>query len=92
VPDASLTEIWDINSSNVMVGAVSVAAGGTSGIIHQNGRWTVILPPGAGSSVAFGINEQGQIVGGFTDENGAQSTKGVHRQQEGTGVIRRSSP
>jgi uncharacterized membrane protein len=71
-PDASLTEIWDINSSNVMVGAVSDAAGGTSGIVHQNGRWTVILPPGAGSSVAFGINEQGQIVGGFTDENGAQ--------------------
>jgi uncharacterized membrane protein len=71
-PDASLTEIWDINSSNVMVGALTDAAGGNSGFVHENGRWTVILPPGAGSSVAFGINEQGQIVGGFADGNGAR--------------------
>jgi probable HAF family extracellular repeat protein len=71
-PDASLTEIWDINSSNVMVGAVSDTAGDTRGFVHRNGRWTVILPPGAQSGVAFGINERGQIVGGFIDESGVR--------------------
>jgi uncharacterized membrane protein len=71
-PDASRTEIWDMNASNVMVGAMADADGNTSGFVHQNGRWIPILPPGARSGVAFGINAQGQIVGGFAHENGAR--------------------
>lgn len=69
-PGASRTEIWDINTGSVMVGAQTDSAGGNSGFVHENGRWTVILPPGARGGVAFGINERGQIVGGFADENG----------------------
>ena len=41
--------------------------GALHGFLLNNGSFTSLDVPGAAGTVAFGINDHGQIVGGYTD-------------------------
>jgi len=51
-------------------GICLVGAPGTHGFLWSSGEVTTIDYPGARATAALGINEQGDIVGGFIDANG----------------------
>ena len=58
--------------ANGINGAGTIVGGsGTTAFSFAGGTVTTLLPAGSTAGVAFGINDQGQIVGQFTDANGA---------------------
>ncbi|MGA8493503.1 MAG: hypothetical protein WB711_23985, partial [Terriglobales bacterium] len=60
-----------INSADAIVGDSKNSAGVTKGFVYQKGKFTDIPgPSGAKSSVAYGINVSGVIVGTYTDAKG----------------------
>lgn len=80
-PGAPITEVYGINNQEQIVGAFlqpgaavgpdgTVQPGTVHGLIWERGRFTTLDVPGATTTQAFGINDRGQIVGGYRDANG----------------------
>ena len=82
------TDITDINTDGVMVGGIGL--GNVNGVVDTthsfmlaaNGTYTFFEPPGAVSSLAEGINDNGVIVGEYRDANLVRH--GYIRQANGT--------
>jgi len=82
------TEIVDINTDGVMVGAIAV--GVVNGVVDTtnsfmraaDGTYTFFEPPQAVSSIAEGINDNGVIVGEYRDTNLVRH--GYIRQADGS--------
>ncbi len=74
-PGAVLTQISAINDSGIAVGTYQPAASrGTEqvadkGFVYESGRFRTIEISGASTSFAFGINDRGQVVGGFRQKS-----------------------
>ena len=71
VPPASngYTEANGINNSGTIVGRYTTDAG-FQGFEFSNGNYTTIDVPGAAATSIFGGNDNGQIVGDYTDASG----------------------
>lgn len=61
--------IYGINDSFAFCGAFFVN-GVSHGFVFQNGTASAIDFPGASSTIAYGINNAGTVVGTYTDANG----------------------
>ena len=74
VPGSSMTQALGINDDNEVVGVYQV--GGNNGVMHgftwtaQHGFQTVDDPHGVGGTTINGVNDQGQLVGFYTDAAG----------------------
>ena len=65
--------VWGINGSGEVVGTFINGNGtlsGGSGFLCSNGVYTTIDDPSGVSTLAFGINDAGQIVGDYVDSSG----------------------
>jgi hypothetical protein len=82
-PGASDTTPNDINDRGAAVGAFfdagtalnpdgTVPPGAVHGFVWQRGRFTKLDVPGSIFTQPFGINDRGQISGGYYDEGGGQ--------------------
>jgi hypothetical protein len=90
-PGAAGTILASLNPSGQMTGIWCAVASGASGVTHsvlvsRTGALRVFDPPGAISSTASTVNPSGVVVGGYTDNSGADSrisTKGgeVHHDR-----------
>lgn len=83
------TEIADMNTGGVMVGAIAVGIVNGVNTTHSlmvaaNGTYTVFDPPQAVSSFGEGINDNGVIAGEYRDSNLVRH--GYVRQTDGTFV------
>jgi probable HAF family extracellular repeat protein len=63
----SVTFALGINNAGQVVGRYGGSNGGLDGFLDTNGSITTIDWPGATISLAYGINDSGQIVGNFFD-------------------------
>lgn len=64
VPGSMETQPWDINNAGVVVGGYRLHdGGGFHGFIYSAGAFTTVDAPGADSTVFYGINDVGEIVG-----------------------------
>ncbi len=66
VPGSTLTQIWDINPEQQFVGTYKDGSGRQHGFVEVPG-WgiTTLDYPAAASTIAFGINPEGSIVGQY---------------------------
>jgi uncharacterized membrane protein len=82
-PGAAYTEVHGINDRGQLVGAYlepgatpnpdgTIPAGTVHGFVWQRGRFTTFDVPGSIFTQAFGINDRGQITGGYYDPSGRQ--------------------
>lgn len=63
-----------INDSGQIVGAIRYDANGYQrGFLNNGGVFTGVNPPGSSQAYAYGINNNGQIVGWFQDSTGTGS-------------------
>lgn len=65
VPSASLTMAIGINSTSQIVGAFDDPLGSHGFLYSKGGFSTIDVPTAIGETIATGINDQGQIVGGY---------------------------
>jgi hypothetical protein len=72
VPGSSYSNPYAINSAGDVVGFFLDAAG-SHGFVLSKGVYTTLDYPGAvpGTTGASGINDFGEVVGDYTDANGA---------------------
>lgn len=64
VPGSMETQPWDINNAGVVVGGYRLHdGGGFHGFIYSAGAFTTVDAPGTDSTVFYGINDAGEIVG-----------------------------
>lgn len=68
VPDADGTELYGKNSANHIVGAY-IKGGTIYGFVYDGKTFHTIQPSGAKSCFARGINNLGQIVGTYQDQD-----------------------
>lgn len=83
-PEATLTEVREINNNGVMAGRYVDAKQIIHGFVLQNGVFTVINFPGAVNTAIWGINDDDDVVGrydygetashGFLLHNGVYTT------------------
>lgn len=75
VPGSSMTQALGINDNDEVVGVYQVGTG-SSAVMHgftwtpQHGFQTVDDPNGVGATTINGVNDQGQLVGFYTDADG----------------------
>ena len=84
------TEILDLNSSGVAVGGINIGVVNGVDTTHgfmlaADGTYTFFDPPQAVSSFAYGINDNGIIVGEYRDANLVRH--GYTREVDGTFTI-----
>ena len=105
VSGAQHTWLFDINDSGTAVGRASLPSGNGYGFKIEGGKFTVIRYPGATSTGAIGINNNGDIVGvcGTTGAPGSSHARpalradrpgrrpGVAEIKLGAGAARRHS-
>ena len=65
-----LTQAWDINLRNTIVGDFKDSNGTFHGFLRRGDVYRSIDFPAATGSHAFGINPGGATVGTYTDVNG----------------------
>jgi hypothetical protein len=65
VPASIVGEVQDRNLGNLGINVIS----GTHGVLFRAGQLYVFDFPGATETVAFGVNNKGDIVGSYTDPN-----------------------
>lgn len=70
VPGSNLTQAWDINPSEEVVGYFRDNAGKFHGFLLSRGVFSSIDFPGAITTEAIGINPAGDIVGLYIDSGG----------------------
>jgi hypothetical protein len=68
VPRATAPTPVDINDRGDVVGVYLDAAGAPKGFLLSKGRYRTIAAPGAPTTIPFGINDDGQIVGYTADD------------------------
>ena len=64
--DPSSTQALDINDRGEIVGNCDEGPG-SHGLLLRHGAFTIIDVPGATATVAFGVNNLGDVVGRYTD-------------------------
>lgn len=85
VPGSTLTQAWDINPANDIVGVYRDAANQFHGfVVDADWQFTTIDVPGATATRAFGINPGGDLVGFYVNAIGthgflASRTRGHNR-------------
>jgi uncharacterized membrane protein len=89
VPGATITVPLGVNDRGQVVGswvgkdaAVNPDTGETGpvhGFVWKNGRYRKFDVPGSTTTAAYEINNRGQIVGNYTDRDGAQHGYVLHR-------------
>jgi hypothetical protein len=71
VPGSSTTQIFGLNDAGVAVGMYVGQHKQTYGFVYSGGALkTISDPDGIGSTIVNGLNNQGQIVGFYTDSKG----------------------
>src|SRR5215831_10592061 len=66
VPSALVTEGWDVNGMDQIVGSYRPGKLFANGFLYSNGTYTTIDDPLATvNDSAYGINDAGQIVGTY---------------------------
>jgi probable HAF family extracellular repeat protein len=66
VPNSTWTEASGVNDLGQVVGTYTDADGVAHGFMYQNGVYTVLDYPGMSHNYAFGINNDGAVVGSFS--------------------------
>ncbi len=70
-PKGTSTSCYSINSSGTIAGGYALAAGFSNGFVYQNGVFTdIVVPTATAGTVAFGVNDNGAVVGYFADNVG----------------------
>jgi Cu/Zn superoxide dismutase len=69
-PGASLTAAA-INDSGGIAGFYTNQSGNTHGFLMAGGAFIDLSVPGASSTMAFGVNDNDEVVGAYTDGSGA---------------------
>ena len=72
VPGSNLTQAWDINPLQEVVGNFRDTTGSNHGFLLSQDVYTTIDFPGAINTQARGINDGGDIVGLYVDSSGKQ--------------------
>jgi probable HAF family extracellular repeat protein len=70
VPGSNLTQAWDINPKEAVVGLFRDTTGKVHGFLLSKGTFTTIDYPSAIATRAFGINPGGDVVGAYVDSSG----------------------
>lgn len=65
VPNSTVTQLYDRNSSGMMVGTFQDTAGNWHGFVLYNGTVTQVDHPGAAGTSLNGINDNGVMVGDY---------------------------
>ena len=68
-PNSIITQLVDINDSDVIAGTSFDANNVPHAFIDSNGRFTIIDPQGATTAAPIAINNNNQVVGQYTDVN-----------------------
>jgi uncharacterized membrane protein len=58
-----------INDTRAVVGSYIARSGNTQGFLLQNGVFQPLIFPGLGSTISWAINNSGEVVGQFKDDN-----------------------
>jgi len=70
-PNGTGTSCFGINAAGAIVGFYNVLNSFSNGFIYANGVFTdVIVPTATAGTIAYGINDSGEVVGQFADSNG----------------------
>ncbi len=70
---ADTLTFYGVNSGNVAAGqCISASTGLLVALVWNKGKFTHLVPPGSTSANAAGINDNGDVVGGYTDSSGQQ--------------------
>jgi len=70
-PNGTGTNCFGINASGAIVGSYGVLNGFSNGFVYQNGVFTdIIVPTATAGTIAYGINDLGDVVGQFGDDVG----------------------
>ena len=70
---ANTLTFYGVNSTEVAAGqCYSTSTGLLTALVWNKGKFTTLVPPGSTSANAAGINDNGDVVGGYTDSSGQQ--------------------
>jgi probable HAF family extracellular repeat protein len=71
VPSSTMTSVWGLNDSGVIVGWYEACSPSCAfhGFVYLRGKYLTLDYPGASATFAFGINASGQVVGAYTLNN-----------------------
>lgn len=71
VPGSTMTSVWGLNDSGVIVGWYEGCSPSCAfhGFLYVRGKYMTLDYPGASATFAFGINASAQIVGAYTLDN-----------------------
>lgn len=70
-PGSSMSQAWDINDNDIIVGCYSGPVV-LSGFAYRNGKFLTLTFPGAKETCPLGVNSIGEVVGSYTYEDGMQ--------------------
>jgi hypothetical protein len=70
-PKGTSTSCFGINASGAIVGFYGVLNGFSNGFVYQGGVFSdIIVPTATAGTIAYGINDSGDVVGQFSDSAG----------------------